>query len=593
MISKKLLTTIAFAFVLLFSGCAKDDFDQIDGVCPLVVSTVPKDKAIDVPLDQIITATFNEKMNPTTISGASFTISANGALIDGTVSYNGLTATFDPKDALEPDTEYTGTITTMAKDERGNALQEDYVWTFTTLPEYTVTIITNPTPGPITTGAGVYLKGTAVPITAALYENYTFINWTTVGGVFVSNLPTYTLPPLMDNVSLVANYTINAFEVILEVNPPNSGTTDGARFYNFGSTATVKAIANTEYNFVNWTNKTTGLPVSPDAEYSFTVNGTTTLVANFVLKTYTLDVTIIGSGTVTKSPVNGPYNHGSIVTLTAQAATDFVFTGWSGPDGTGIISPLPVTMDGNKNITATFTAKIIPVNAGLCPNPEIDLGSARNYAILAETAITTTGVTSITGDVGISPNKAIGMEGFTLIMDSGGKFSTSNLVDGKIYASDYTPPTPLNVGLAIGDMKIAYDAGMDLAPTAVTNYNGGNLSNETLVAGVYKFGTDLNLTNTITLDGGNTDCAAFVFQISGKLIVNPNTKIILINGAKADNIYWVVAGSGATLNTDVDFSGTILSQTLISLAQRTVVNGRLLAQSAVTLIGNTVVMPSN
>ncbi len=666
MIAKKLLTTIAFALVLLFSGCAKDDFDEIDGVCPVVVSTVPVDGAIDVPLNQVITATFNEKMNPATITETSFTISANGALIDGTVSYNGLTATFDPIDALEPDTEYTGTITTMAKDERGNALQENYVWTFTTLPEFVITITTDPTTGPITTGAGVYLKGTAVTVTAAAYANYTFINWTTVDGVLVSNLPTYILPPLMDNVSLVANYSLVAYEIKLLASPLAGGIPDGAAFYNFGSTATVTANPAIGYDFVNWTENGVIVPLA-GATYSFTVSGDRTLQANYVLKTYTLDVTIIGSGTVTKSPVNGPYNHGSTVTLTAQAATGFEFTGWSGPDGTGIINPFPVTMDGNKNITATFTAVIpqftitlnsdtnqgttlgagtfnegttrtveaiaksgynfvnwtengvivplagasyqfvltqdrnltanftpviIPVNAGLCNPNIVDLGMARNYAILAKTAISTTGVTSITGNVGISPNAASDITGFGLIMDPSGTFSTSSLVTGNIYAADYTEPTPSNLTTTVLNMQTAFTTANGL-PSDYTEYLAGDFNNITLDPGVYKFGTGLSLTNTITLDGGGVDCAAFVFQIAGSLTVNPGTKIILTNGAKADNIYWVVAGAGATLNTDVDFSGTILSQTLISLAQRTVVNGRLLAQSAVSLIGNTVVMPSN
>jgi hypothetical protein len=245
----------------------------------------------------------------------------------------------------------------------------------------------------------------------------------------------------------------------------------------------------------------------------------------------------------------------------------------------------------DTELVANFS-EIPPTNAGLCDPNIVNLGTARNYAILAKTAITTTGVTSITGDVGLSPNAAVGMEGFNLIMDPSGTFSISEYVTGKVYAADYTSPTPTNVGTAVGDMGTAFTAANDLAPN-YTEYLDGDFNNVTIDSGVYKFGTGLNLTNTIILDGKDTDCAPFVFLIAGSLTVNPNTKIILINGAKADNIYWVVAGAGATLNTDVDFSGTILSQTLISLAQRTKVNGRLLAQSAVTLIGNTVVMPSN
>ncbi|MDO9593525.1 MAG: Ig-like domain-containing protein, partial [Lutibacter sp.] len=138
MIAKKLLTTIAFAFVLLFSGCAKDDFEEVDGVCPLVISTIPTSDAVGVPLNQVITATFNEVMKPSTITTASFLVSANGVQIAGTVSYTGSTATFLPNSPLLPNTKYTGTITTLASDPRGNFLQENYVWSFTTLKTFTV-----------------------------------------------------------------------------------------------------------------------------------------------------------------------------------------------------------------------------------------------------------------------------------------------------------------------------------------------------------------------------------------------------------------------------------------------------------------------
>ncbi|NDK18866.1 MAG: DUF3494 domain-containing protein, partial [Zetaproteobacteria bacterium] len=57
------------------------------------------------------------------------------------------------------------------------------------------------------------------------------------------------------------------------------------------------------------------------------------------------------------------------------------------------------------------------------------------------------------------------------------------------------------------------------------------------------------------------------------------------------NIFWVVAGSGAMLGTTVQFEGNILSKTLISLNTGAKVNGRLLAQTAVTLDASTVVKP--
>jgi hypothetical protein len=49
--------------------CAKDDFEEIDGVCPIVENTTQQLETLNVPIDQVITATFNEEMNAETING--------------------------------------------------------------------------------------------------------------------------------------------------------------------------------------------------------------------------------------------------------------------------------------------------------------------------------------------------------------------------------------------------------------------------------------------------------------------------------------------------------------------------------------------
>lgn len=116
--------------VVLFAGCKKDTFTEIDGVCPLVVRTDPANGATGVPIDQIITATFNENMDPATINEMSFTVM--GSVVKGTVSCTDSTAVFIPEQLLLGNHTYTGRITTSVKDFMGNALQRDYVWTFST-----------------------------------------------------------------------------------------------------------------------------------------------------------------------------------------------------------------------------------------------------------------------------------------------------------------------------------------------------------------------------------------------------------------------------------------------------------------------------
>jgi hypothetical protein len=129
--AKKFLFSFAILFIAFVSGCAKDDFEEVIGVCPIVESTTPLSNALGVPLSQIITATFNEEMDPNSITSTSFTVVGTTA-ISGTVSYSGRTATFTPTVRLEENTTYSARIKTNAKDVMGNALQTDYVWTFTT-----------------------------------------------------------------------------------------------------------------------------------------------------------------------------------------------------------------------------------------------------------------------------------------------------------------------------------------------------------------------------------------------------------------------------------------------------------------------------
>ena len=129
---KKLLTAFAIITVVMFviAGCKKDNYVEIVGKCPMVASTIPANGAVNVPLGQVISAKFNEPMNAATITSASFIVT--GSVVAGTVTFNDSTATFIPDVPLIPNHTYTGRITTLAKDLMGNAIQQDYIWTFST-----------------------------------------------------------------------------------------------------------------------------------------------------------------------------------------------------------------------------------------------------------------------------------------------------------------------------------------------------------------------------------------------------------------------------------------------------------------------------
>jgi hypothetical protein len=118
---------------VVLTGVIGNDL-KADCTAATVTFTVPANAATGVAVNQAITATFSEPMNPTTITRSTFTLKKGTRPVSGIVTYAGTTATFTPRSPLEPDTTYTAMITTRAKDVSGNALAGDSVWNFTTGP---------------------------------------------------------------------------------------------------------------------------------------------------------------------------------------------------------------------------------------------------------------------------------------------------------------------------------------------------------------------------------------------------------------------------------------------------------------------------
>ncbi|WP_051189462.1 ice-binding family protein [Daejeonella oryzae] len=656
--------SFSLLLIVFLAGCKKDNFEgEIVGLCPVVVSTDPTDKAIDVVLGKVISATFNTDMEASTINNTTFTIKQGTTLIKGTVAptANGTVFTFKPDVALLPFTTYTGTISTGATDTLRTAMVEDYVWSFTTIPQvslsanpavggtllgagtfangsvvtvsavpntgftftswtdngvvaslspsyqftlagnralvanfaavtvgnFAVNLSSNPAAGGITAGGGQFSAGSLVTVTASPNTGYTFVNWTDNGAIVSTSSSFQFL--ISGNRTLVANYRVvpaSQLAVVLSSSPTAGGTTDGEGSYNSGSSVTVTSNPNPGYTFTNWTDKATGVVASTSANYTFVLNANRTLVANFTINTYTLTVNAV-NGNVVKNPNQANYNHGSTVQLTATANAGFVFSSWSG-DASGSANPLTVNMNSNKIITANFT----PVLA-IGPGP-INLGLAADYSILTKSGISSTGITSVEGNIGVSPAAATSITGFGLIMDTNGQSSHTTIathVTGKVYASDYAAPTPSNLTVAIANMETAYTTANNLVtPAPILERGAGNISGLTLAPGLYKWSTGVLIdpNASVTLSGGPND--TWVFQIAQDLTLNNSAQVRLLGGAQAKNITWVVAGQ-AVLQTNTVLFGNILSKTLISLNTGSKVTGRLLAQTAVTLNTATVIKP--
>jgi hypothetical protein len=213
----------------------------------------------------------------------------------------------------------------------------------------------------------------------------------------------------------------------------------------------------------------------------------------------------------------------------------------------------------------------------VAPGLPVDLGTAGDYVILAKAAISTVPPSVITGNVAISPAAATYITGFSLTADATNVFSTSSQVTGNVFSADYAAPTPSDLTTAVGDMELAFTNAAARTPD-VTELGAGNIGGMTLGPGVYKWGTSLLIPTDITLQGSATD--VWIFQIAQTLTVSNATNIVLDGGALPKNVFWQVSGF-------VD-----LGQTSIALHTGASINGRLLAQTAVTLDSSTVVEPA-
>jgi hypothetical protein len=206
--------------------------------------------------------------------------------------------------------------------------------------------------------------------------------------------------------------------------------------------------------------------------------------------------------------------------------------------------------------------------------------------ILAKSAISNVPTSAITGDLGLSPAAASFITGFALTLDAGGTFATSAQVTGRVYAADYTSPTPSNLTTAVNDMMTAYVDAAGRPTPDYTELAAGNIGGLTLPPGLYKWSNTVLIPTDVTLSGGAND--TWIFQIAGGLTESSGKKVILTGGALAQNVVWQVFGA-VDIGTTAHMEGRILSKTSIVLRTGATANGRLLAQTAVTLDGNTVV----
>jgi len=245
------------------------------------------------------------------------------------------------------------------------------------------------------------------------------------------------------------------------------------------------------------------------------------------------------------------------------------------------------TACGSSNPTGTGPVVNNPPNPNGLGPAALNLGTSGAYVILAKSGVSTTGVTAVVGDIGLSPAAASFVTGFALSSPAT-TFTTSAQVTGKVWASNYAVPTPANLTAAVLDMQTAYTDAAGRTSPNFTELGAGNIQGMTLVAGLYKWGTGVSIPSAVTLSGGAND--VWIFQIAQNLTVGNAAMVTLSGGAQAKNVFWQVAGQ-ATLGTTSNFKGIILSKTLIAFNTGASITGRALAQTAVTLDATAITNP--
>ncbi len=213
---------------------------------------------------------------------------------------------------------------------------------------------------------------------------------------------------------------------------------------------------------------------------------------------------------------------------------------------------------------------VIPVQS--TTQAAIKLAGTTNIAILAGSAITNTGATSITGDVVLSPGTSIG--GFP-----------PGILVGTQHINDVIATQ------AKLDLTLAYnDAAGRTSTDRVTL--SGNIGGLTLTPGLYKSTSSLAISSgDLTFDAKGDATAVFIIQMASSFTTTSGRKVILSGGALPANIFWQV-GSSATFGTTSVLKGTFLVKQSVTFNTGATLDGRALTSTgAVVLNGNTVKVP--
>lgn len=579
------LVTIAIALATLISGCADDDFKESAGLCPTIIDVNPDNLDTNVPLNQVITATFNEEMNATTINSSSFIVTG-ASVISGSLSYSGVTARFIPDTNLSPNTTYVLKVTTAVKDLRGNALQEDNLFSFSTgatlQPRVVATspeinepeVVLNKV---VTATFNMPMDPTTIDFTSFTLKQGTN---TISGGVRFSGNTAFFTP----STNLTANTTYTATITTGAQNYAGIGlATNYVWNFTTGTIEAPKVILTDPFD------TETGVSINKiiTATFDIEMDFLTISITTFTLKQG--NTTILGSvnysGNIASFTPNDPLLENTLYTATITT-------------GAKSLAGIPIA----NNKVWTFAT----INNSNAP----DLGLAAQFGAFGGNAgITNQGInTVISGSISTTAASTLvtGFHDATAIYTE----TPSNVgyVTGSIFTAPPMPGTATSFAIATQALADANAAYLSISPASMPggiDPGAGELGGLTLTPGVYKSDSGtFNISNgNLTLDAQGDPNAVWIFQTASGLtvgIAGPTgaKSVNLINGALPKNVFWYV-GSTAVINGagGGTMVGTIIANSGVSFSTagntvQTVLNGRALSLvSSVTMVNTTINVP--
>jgi hypothetical protein len=221
--------------------------------------------------------------------------------------------------------------------------------------------------------------------------------------------------------------------------------------------------------------------------------------------------------------------------------------------------------------------------------PEVPLGDAARFALLAKTRVAFSDGSTVMGDVGVSPAPAASLVGVALTPDASGTFATAPGISGTVYAADDAPPTPAALASAVDAMQRAVADAAGRA-SEIVDLDGGALLRRTLVTGVYHWNGAVTVPLDVKLDGSADD--VWIFQVAGDLTIADGVQVRMIGDPPVPrHVFWQVSGQ-ATLGSGAHLEGVVLAGQAVALRAGASVAGRVLSQGTISADAATVVEPA-